>query len=172
MYYYAIVDENNVCTSVHASETEINLSNYIPIAESQYNNPAIVGMTYNMDTGLWESDETYFYAFLNENGIVQLVEEWGSEITNSDNVVRIDSLDQSLIGKYYDSTTGQFVDPTFRNLAAHSTDEINVGTTDESLTTRLNNTYTKSEVNQAITDASLVVSHQELTKRVAALEQK
>lgn len=154
MYYYAIVDANNICTAVTASETDINQSGYIAISQSQYNSQSVIGMYFNEEVGEWQDVEHWYYAFLNDRDVVVLVEDWGEEL-NSDNAVRIDTLDQSIIGMVYDRTTQTFRNATFKDMAEHSTDVINVGTTNECLTDRLNNTYTKNEVNTAITQASL-----------------
>lgn len=154
MYYYAIVNASNICTSVTSSEVEINQSGYVSITEAQYTSQSVIGQQFDAETGTWGEAVHYYYAFLNENDVVQLVEDWGEEL-NSSNAIRIDTLDQTLIGKVYDRTTGTFRSATFKDTAEHSTDVINVGTTDECLTTRLSNTYTKSQVDEAIAQASL-----------------
>lgn len=155
MYYYAIVDSNNICTAVQASEVDINQSGYIAISQSQYTSQSVIGMYFNEEVGEWQEPVHWYYAFLNDRDVVQLVEDWGEEL-NSYNAIRIDTLDQSLVGMVYDRATQQFRNPTFKDMAEHSTDVINVGTTDECLTDRLANTYTKNEVNAAISEASLV----------------
>lgn len=63
-YYYAIVDENNVCTDVLRSRTEQTDSSYIEISVDQYNDTYdeiqeselyLIGKTYNPATGTWGS---------------------------------------------------------------------------------------------------------------------
>lgn len=154
MYYYAIVDAKNNCTAVIASETEVNIGGYINITESQYTSQSVIGQHFNVETGLWEEPVHYYYAFLNDRDVVELVQDWGEEL-NSYSAIRITTLDESLIGKVYDRNTETFRNATFKDMAEHSTDVINVGTTDECLTTRLANTYTKTQVDAAIADAEL-----------------
>ena len=130
MYYYAIVDANNICTSVQSSESEINLANYITISQEQYTSQSVVGQQFDEDSGSWIEPEHWYYAFLNERDVVELVQDWGEELI-SPNAIRISTLDQSLVGKVYDRTTETFRTATFKDMAEHSTDEINVGTSDE-----------------------------------------
>ena len=154
MYYYAIVDANNVCTAVQSCAEEMNIANYIAISEEQFLTQSVVGQQFNSDTGLWTEPEHWYYAFLNDRDVVEMVQDWGEQL-NSPNAIRIQTLDQSLVGMVYDRTTQTFRNATFKDMALHSTDDINVGTTDECLTTRLNNTYTKAQVDSAIAAAEL-----------------
>lgn len=136
MYYYAYINESNICTGVYAMPSELNVPGYIAITESQYNTQSVVGMYFNEETGSWEAPVTWYYAVLNERDIVTNVVDAGQE-TIAENYIRINALDQSLVGMVYDRTTQQFRAATFKDIAAHSTDDINVGSTDESLTARL-----------------------------------
>lgn len=153
MYYYAYINESNICTGVYAMPSELNVAGYIAITEAQYNSQSVVGMYFNEETGNWEAPVTWYYAVLNERDIVTSVVDAGQE-TIADNYIRIDTLDQSLVGMVYDRTTQQFRAATFKDMAAHSTDEINVGDTDESLTARIGNTYTKGEVDTMLSDVT------------------
>lgn len=154
MYYYAIIDANNVCTAVQSTAEEVIIGNYIPISQDDFISQAVVGKRYDFETGMWVEAENYFYAFLNDSDVVEMVQDWGEPL-NSPNAVRIDTLDQSLVGMVYDRATQTFRNATFKDMAVLSTDEINVGTTDECLTARLNNTYTKAQVDNAIANAEL-----------------
>lgn len=154
MYYYAIVDANYICTAVQSTAEEMNQWDYIPISEDDFLNQTVVGKQYSLETGMWTEPEHWYYAFLNDRDVVEMVQDWGEPL-NSPNAVRIETLDQSLVGMVYDRTTQTFRNATFKDMAVHSTDEINVGTTDECLTTRLNNTYTKAQVDTAIANAEL-----------------
>lgn len=54
MYYYAYVDESNICTGVYALPSEITADGYIAITEEQYTTQSVVGKHYNSETGEWE----------------------------------------------------------------------------------------------------------------------
>lgn len=55
MYYYAFINEGNVCTGVYALPTQMTSDNYIAITEEQYNSQSVVGMRWNAETETWES---------------------------------------------------------------------------------------------------------------------
>lgn len=47
-FYYAILDERNIVTSVYESETEmVGVDNMVPITNVQYNDPALIGKWYD-----------------------------------------------------------------------------------------------------------------------------
>lgn len=154
MYYYAIVDANYICTAVQSSADEVNSANYITISEEQFTTQSVVGQQFDPETGMWSEPEHWYYAFLNDRDVVEMVQDWGEEL-NSYNAIRIQTLDQSLVGMVYDRSTQTFRNATFKDMAAHSTDELNIGNTDECLTQRLANIYTKAQVDTAIADAEL-----------------
>lgn len=85
----------------------------------------------------------YYFAFLNGKDVCVDVGEQPVPVTEPYQVP-IDSLDYSLIGKWYNRKTGEFEPATFKHLSEHSTDEINVGKTDECLTDALNNRANKN----------------------------
>lgn len=150
MYYYAYIDANNICTGVYQMPSSLSgVAGYIEITEEQYTSQSVVGMRWNATTSTWETP-MYYYAQLNENDIVTDIVESETEIVD-DYFIAIDSEDQSLIGKRYDRDTQTFVEVQFADLAAHSTDEINVGTSNTCLTNALAakadtaNVYSKTE---------------------------
>lgn len=55
MYYYAFINEGNVCTGVYSLPTQMTSDNYIAITEEQYNSQSVVGMRWNAETETWES---------------------------------------------------------------------------------------------------------------------
>lgn len=117
--WFAILNDQDIVEEVMQMPSGVEGPDYIKIpAEDQ----SLVGKRYNRETGEFEVAE-YYYAELNEKGIVVEI------ITSStpqerDNWIEIPSVDQSLIGKWYDEATKQFIDPPAYILAAHSTDEI------------------------------------------------
>lgn len=138
MYYFAYIDENNICTSVYAMPSDLSgVTGYVAITEEQYTSQSVIGKRWNASTSTWEEVVEYFYAVLDENDICINVVELEAESTDPF-YIAIDSLDQSLIGQWYNRETQTFqVDIPFHVTAAHSTNEINVGTSDVSLTTKL-----------------------------------
>jgi hypothetical protein len=53
----------------------------------------------------------FYYAYINESGIVEMVLSLPSEIT-SPSYILIDTNDQTLVGKWYNSETGDFEEIT------------------------------------------------------------
>lgn len=117
--WFAILNDQDIVEEVMQMPSGVEGPDYIKIpAEDQ----SLVGKRYNRVTGEFEVP-AYYYAELDEKGIVVEI------ITSStpqerDNWIEIPSVDQSLIGKWYDEATKQFIDPPAYILAAHSTDEI------------------------------------------------
>lgn len=139
MYYLAYIDSNNICTGVYAMPTDLStMPGYIAITEEQYTSQSVIGKRWNAATSTWVEVVEYFYAVLDENDICINVVEMETELPSDPCYIRIDSLDQSLIGQWYNRETQTFqVEIPFHVVAAHSTNEINVGTSDVSLTTKL-----------------------------------
>lgn len=138
MYYFAYINADNICTSVYAMPSDLsNVPGYILITESQYNSQEVIGKRWNADMFTWEDVVHYYYAVLNENNICTDVVEMEEESMDS-SYIAIDSFDLSYVGKWYNRETSTWYDEApFSVLAAHSTDEINVGTSDVSLTDKL-----------------------------------
>lgn len=66
----------------------------------------------------------FYYAQLNSKDVVISVFETPTEIVQDD-LIRIPTLDETLVGKWYNRTTGQFVDAPIHILADHSTNVVN-----------------------------------------------
>lgn len=123
MYYYAYINDNNIVTQIITLPSAITVANYIPISSAD---ETLIGKYYNAATGEFEEVTAFYYAQLNEKGIVTGVFELPSEVTDP-NLIRITSLDQDLVGKYYNAATGEFIAPPVSVLAELSTAEINHG---------------------------------------------
>lgn len=139
MYYFAFIDSNNICTSVYAMPSDLSgVAGYVAITEEEYTSQSVIGKRWNASTSTWEEVVEYFYAVLDDKDICINVVELEAE-SSDPFYIAIDSLDQSLIGQWYNRETQTFqVDIPFHVTAAHSTNEINVGTSDVSLTIKLN----------------------------------
>ncbi len=123
MFYYAYINENNIVTQIVSLPSAISVANYIAI---ESDDQTLIGKYYNASTGLFEEVTAFYYAQLNEKGIVTGVFEMPSEV-DDDNLIRVQALDQSLVGKYYDRESGTFIEPPISVMAELSTKEINHG---------------------------------------------
>lgn len=76
-----------------------------------------------------------YYAILDEYDYVTRIEGYTGPCAG-DNLISIDGNYQYLIGMFYNRETGEFEDRDrpFSQIAEHSTDEINVGTSNDCLT--------------------------------------
>lgn len=125
MFYYAYVNENKICTGVYALPSSITGDSYIVITEAEYTSQSVVGMKY--ENGVWVEVTTYYYAILNDKGIVEYVHESETEMGAADNLVEITAeqyADETLVGKYYDRENNVFIVPPISVLKEHSTNEI------------------------------------------------
>lgn len=123
MFYYAYINESNIVTQIVSLPSAINVAGYIAI---ESDDQTLVGKYYNASTGLFEEVTAFYYAQLDERGLVTGVFEMPSEVED-DSLIRVQALDQTLVGKYYDRDNGTFIEPPISVLAELSTSEINHG---------------------------------------------
>lgn len=123
MFYYAYINENNIVTQIVSMPSVISVAGYIAI---ESDDQTLIGKYYNESTGLFEEVTAFYYAQLNEKGIVTGVFEMPSEVAD-DSLVRVQALDMNLVGKYYVRESGTFIEPPISILAELSTAEINHG---------------------------------------------
>lgn len=148
MYYYAYIDENNICTGTYGFPTQVTIPNYIYIGETD--NTDLVGMFYNATTGNWE-EPTYIYAYLDTDDVCISVQEYTSVMSGT-RYIRLDTLDQTLVGMWYDRTDSTFKAVPIHIAAEHSSSEINYKDQDTWLDTVIDakanaaDVYTKAEV--------------------------
>lgn len=121
MYYYAYINENNICTGTYGFPTQVSLPSYIYIGETD--NTDLIGMYYNETTGQWE-EPTYIYAYLDTDDVCISVKEYTSEMSGT-RYIRLDTLDQTLVGMWYDRTDDTFKAVPIHIQAEHSSSEIN-----------------------------------------------
>ena len=56
MYYFAYIDENNICTGVYPAPSDLSINpGYIAITEEQYTSQSVVGQVYDPETGSWSN---------------------------------------------------------------------------------------------------------------------
>lgn len=147
MFYYAYINESGIVEMVLSLPSEITNPSYILI---DTNDQTLVGKWYNSETGDFEEITAWYYAQINEKDIVITVFETPSQI-EQDNLIRILSLDEGLIGKWYNRELGVFVDAPIRILADLSSSKINYKNQDIWLDTvvdskaNASDVYTKTE---------------------------
>lgn len=117
--WFAVLNDQDIVEEVLLMPSSIEGPEFIKIPTE---NQSLVGMRYNRETGEFEMP-VYFYAMLNEKGIVTEITVWKSE-QFGEHMIRIDTEDKTLIGKWYDKENNRFIDPPAFVIAAHSTDEI------------------------------------------------
>lgn len=138
MFYYALVDTNNICTAVYAMPAAISGASYVEITEALYNDPTLIGKKYV--NGEWVEVTVYYYAILDDRNIVTNVYETATEMPAADNLVEItfaEYNDAALIGKYYDRANDAFIDPPVSVLAECSTNEIQYKNAEKYLSDKL-----------------------------------
>lgn len=110
MFYYAYIDQNNICQGVYALPTSISSDNYISITEEQYTTQSVVGMRWNADTNQWEVATTYYYAVLDPNDICEKILQTTTnrDLTDVLDLISLNENDETVIGKVYNRTTNQF----------------------------------------------------------------
>ncbi|MBR0599548.1 hypothetical protein [Sinanaerobacter chloroacetimidivorans] len=143
MYYYAYLDDRDIVTMIIALPSQITDNKYISIPS---NDQTLIGKRYNRNTGEFEDVILFYYAVLGEKDIVTEVISSETEITDP-NKILIQTNDTSLIGKWYNRQTGQFLVPPIHILAELDTRQINVQGEDKWLQTELD------EINEGLADA-------------------
>lgn len=148
MYYYAYINSSNICEGTYAFPSQITDASYIYLGTTD--DQSVIGKRQNATTQQWEEVTNFYYAQLDERDICIGVVEYPSAVT-SDSLIRISSLDETLVGMWYDRTTETFKVAPFRILADHSTDVVNYRDTDQCLSDALDlkansaDVYTKGE---------------------------
>lgn len=149
MYYFAYIDANNICQSVYAMPTDLSaVAGYIAITEEEYTSQSVIGKRWNASTSSWEEVVKYYYAILDANDICIAMVNPEVEIIDGSHIAINESqyTNQTLIGWWYDREAEQWYEEApFAAMAAHSTDEINVGTSNVCLTTKLTELETAIE---------------------------
>ena len=143
MYYFAYIDENNIVTGVYEVPSDLSsVPGYISITEAQYTVSkndlpgSIIGKRYNSETGDFE-DAVYYYAIIDARGVCTEVVQ-SSTVQTGDDLIEITAeqyANLSVVNMWWNGTA--FVPQPPHIAAAHSTDDINVGTSDVWLSDKL-----------------------------------
>lgn len=131
MYYYAYLDENDICTSIYEMPAQISGDQYVEIPS---NYPYLIGQHFNRETG--EFEVIYYYAVLNEKSIVTETVYYSTQQQESATLRAITySQYKEIEGLYWNGT--EYVTPPISIAAVASTDEVNYKNQDKWLSTKL-----------------------------------
>lgn len=134
MFYYAYLDSRDIVQAIYAMPSPLEGEKYVSIPT---NDQTLIGKRYNRQTGKFEDVVMFYYAVLGAKDIVTEVISSETEIIDP-NKIRISTSDTTLIGKWYNRGTGQFLNPPIHILAELSTGQINIVGQDKWLQTELN----------------------------------
>lgn len=121
MYHYAYLDANDVVDMIISLPSQIQDRQYISIATADQ---SLVGKKYNRVTGEFE-DIMFYYALLDAKDIVTDVVALPSQVTDPKKI-SVPTYDKSIVGKWYNRSTGLFQEVPIHVLAKVNTGEINV----------------------------------------------
>lgn len=133
MFYYAYLDSRDIVQTIYALPSPITGEQYILIPT---NDQTLIGKRYNRQTGEFEEVVIFYYAVLGAKDIVTDVISSETEIVDP-NKIQISSNDTTLIGKWYNRETGEFLEPPIHILAELNTRQINIVGQDKWLQTEL-----------------------------------
>lgn len=120
MFYYGFINDQSICTGTYGFPTEVTIPNYIYIGTTD--DKTVIGKKWTGNG--WVEVIYYFYAQLNEKDLCIGVQEYPTEVIDA-RLIRIETLDESLIGFWYDRADSTFKPAPIRVLADHSTDVVN-----------------------------------------------
>lgn len=120
MFYYGFINDQSICTGTYGFPTEVTIPNYIYIGTTD--DKTVIGKKWTGNG--WVEVIYYFYAQLNEKDLCIGVQEYQTEVIDA-RLIRIETLDESLIGFWYDRADSTFKPAPIRVLADHSTDVVN-----------------------------------------------
>lgn len=131
MYYYAFLDENDICTQIYAMPAPISGNQFIAIST---NDQSLIGQRFNRTTSEFEA--VYYYAILDNRNVVTSVTYSTAQQAASATVLPITFAQyQTVVGMYWNGT--EFVTPPISVMAVASTDEVNYKGQEKWLSTKL-----------------------------------
>ena len=146
MFYYAYLNEDDICVQIYEMPAQISGSQFIAIAS---NDPTLVGQHFNRTTSEFET--VYYYAILDDRGIVSSTTYSTTQQTATATLIQITFAQyQTVTGLYWNGT--EFVEPPISVAAIASTDEVNYKNQEKWLSTKLDEM--DSDIDEAFTDIS------------------
>ena len=121
MFYYAFINDQNVCMGVYALPSEIGLPEYVAITQEQYDSQSVVGKVWNASTQTWDepivfscsSDEvdykgtgTPLSAKLDAMDIAIAGKANGTDLHSHDNKNVLDGITAEKVAAWDDGTGG------------------------------------------------------------------
>lgn len=131
MYYYAYLNDEDICTSIYELPAQISGSQFIAIPD---NYQFLVGQHYNRTTQ--EFEVLYYYAVLDSRAVVTETVYYYQQQQTSETLRSITFQQyQTITGLYWNGT--EYVTPPISVLAIASTDEVNYKDEDKWLSVHL-----------------------------------
>lgn len=169
MYYYAILNADDICIDIYAMPVQISGDSVVAISS---NDQSLIGQRYNRAGAYFEP--LYYYAVLNEKGVVTetVYRETQEQTSNTFRAITFAQY-QTVKGLYWNGT--DYVTPPISIAAVASTDEVNYKDQDKWLSTKLDEMDTdisanESDISTLSTNLSTVVtSLQAVSQSLAAL---
>lgn len=169
MYYYAILNADDICIDIYVMPVQISGDSVVAISS---NDQSLIGQRYNRAGAYFEP--LYYYAVLNEKGVVTetVYRETQEQTSNTFRAITFAQY-QTVKGLYWNGT--DYVTPPISIAAVASTDEVNYKDQDKWLSTKLDEMDTdisanENDISTLSTNLSTVVtSLQTVSQSLAAL---
>lgn len=143
IYYYAYLDENDICTEIYAMPAQITGSQFISLPS---NDTSVVGKHYNRTASEFET--VYYYAVLNDKYVVTEVDYSLTQQSTTDKYRAITFAQyQTVKGLYWNGT--DYVTPPISIAAIASTDEVSYKDEEKWLSTKLDEMEANISANEA-----------------------
>lgn len=130
-YYYAYLNEDDICIAIYPMPAPISGTQYIAIASDDQ---TLIGQHFNRSTS--EFEVVYYYAVLNSKNVVESVAYYTTQQTASDTLIAITFAQyQTVVGMYWNGT--EFTEPPISSLAKANTNEVSYKDEEKWLSTKL-----------------------------------
>lgn len=141
MFYYAYLNEEDICMQIYSLPAPISGTQFIAISS---NDETLVGQLFNREKG--EFEPVYYYAVIDNRGIVTSVTYSVTPLATSATLLAITFAQyQTVTGLYWNGT--DFVTPPISVMAIASTDEINYKGEEKWLSKKLDEMETATSTN-------------------------
>lgn len=142
-YYYAYLDENDICVQIYALPTQVTGHQFVSLPS---NDTSVVGKHYNRAT--YEFETVYYYAVLNDKYVVTEVDYSLTQQSTTDKYRSITFAQyQTVKGLYWNGT--DYVTPPISIAAIASTDEVSYKDEEKWLSAKLDEMDANISANEA-----------------------
>ena len=141
MFYYAYLNDKDICMQIYSLPAPISGTQFIAISS---NDETLVGQLFNREKG--EFEPVYYYAVIDDRGIVTSVTYSVTPLATSATLLSITFEQyQTVTGLYWNGT--DFVTPPISVMAVASTDEISYKGEEKWLSEKLDEMETATSTN-------------------------